>query len=314
MSKHSILLGLTGSEYSKNAAEVSWRIAKLLKSKVTAIHVIDSKTVWELLRFDTPGFIGSGPFVQIYDDAIGALKSLSDKLGNKYEAMAEGAGIEGILETAEGNPVEMLCKDTTSYDLIVLGHTPSALRNKKFSRYLRHSIAEGVAHESLVPVLVVQSKPETWEAMTIVSEVDHINSTYIRSCIRLAQSLGLKINLEFWGTGNREEGPESFKRDLLAEIPEAKEGNIEIEYFAGDEANERKDLFHGKSAREAASLPSETLFALPTRGVANERITVFGFEPEEFIRRLTLPCLLFWPEEHGARIVADKEKLAATQA
>lgn len=308
MSKLSILLALSGSEQSRNAAEVAWKLAKKLDATVTAEHVIDSRTIWELLRNDKPGFIGSGPYVATYETTICALKSLGDKLALEYEAIANGQGVKGECLIKEGNPVEILSRDANDHNLLVIGHFPSGVRasDRDLCHYIRYSVAEGVSHQSVVPVLIVQSKPLSWESMTIVCEIDHINFTYLRSCLNLAKLLGLKPRLEFWGTGTREEGPQTFRQNLFESMPEAKSMDIDIEYFGGHAATERKELFHGQDMSKSAEIPSETLFVLPTRGIARDRMTVFGMEPEEFIRSLTLPCLLLWPEDHNAFDITDE--------
>ena len=318
MPRHSILVALSGSEQAKNAAEMAWKLAKKIDAKVTAEHVIDSRTIWQLLRSDTPGFVGSGPYIAVYETILCALKSLADKLTLKYEALASGLGIEGECEIKEGNPVEILSRDSKDHDLLVIGHSPSNVKmiDRELCHYIRYSVAEGVSHQSTVPVLIVQSKPQSWESMTIVSEIDHINYTYIRSCIKLAKLLDLKPRLEFWGTGTREETPEVFKKNILQSLPESKETDIDFEYFGGQAATDRRDLFHGSDMNKSLEAPSETLFVLPTRGIARDRMTVFGMEPEAFIRSLTLPCLLLWPEDNDAFDVTsdlDLKKLSAAQ-
>lgn len=316
MSKHSILLALSGSEQSRNAAEVAWLFAKRMNAEVTGVHVIDKNSVWELLRSDTPGFVGGGQYIEVYDRIIESLKSLSETLLHRYEDLSRQAGVKGKCLVKEGNTISVLAHDSAQFDMVVVGHIPSHLRkfDRELSRYIRHSVAEGVAHESKVPVLIVQSAPIPWDAMTIVSEIDHVNVVYIRSCLKLARMLGLRASIEFWGTGVREESPDSLRQDLIKEIPEALNSEIEIEYFCGHSATERKDLFHGEELNQAALLPSETLFVLPTRGIANNRITVFGIEPEEFIRSLSLPCLLLWPEDHKSFILEDGANIEVSAA
>lgn len=311
MSKHSILVALSGSEQSRNAAELAWFIAEKIDATVTAEHIIDCRSVWELLRSDKPGFIGSGTYVQAYDQTMESMRSLSNQLLSKYEAIAEGKKIEGKVITKEGNPVELLAQDAKDYDLIVLGHAPSGLRavDRDFNHYIRRSIAEGIAHESPIPVLIVQSKPAVWQGMTIVSEMDHINIQYIRSCLNLALVLGLTPKLEFWATGVREEKPASFKKDLLSELPEAKGIDVEIDCFEGHAAVSRQDLFYENKAGEAGeSFFAETLFVLPTRDIGKKRITVLGTAPEDFIVSLTLPCLLLWPEDHKGFKLTEERK------
>ena len=302
MSQHSILVALSGSEQSRNAAEIAWKIAGKLKAKVTAEHIVDSRTIWELLRHDKPGFIGSGPSLAIYETIVNQLQSLANKLSAEYEALAAGENVKGECLIKEGNPVSILCKDAKEYDLLVIGHQPSGVESieQERSHYIRYSVAEGISHNSTTPILIVQSKPLSWESLTIVSEIDHINYSYIRASLQLAKLLALKPTLEFWGTGTREEKPEQLKSDLLEALPEAKELNIEFDYYGGRAATERNDLFHGKDMGQPIEIRQDALFVLPTRGLAHERITVFGLHPESFIRSLVLPCLLLWPEDNNA--------------
>ncbi|MBX9952307.1 MAG: universal stress protein [Candidatus Obscuribacterales bacterium] len=302
MSQHSILVALSGSEQSRNAAEIAWKIAGKLKAKVTAEHIVDSRTIWELLRHDKPGFIGSGPSLAIYETIVTQLQSLANKLSAEYEALAAGENVKGECLIKEGNPVSILCKDAKEYDLLVIGHQPSGVESieQERSHYIRYSVAEGISHNSTTPILIVQSKPLSWESLTIVSEIDHINYSYIRASLQLAKLLALKPTLEFWGTGTREEKPEQLKSDLLEALPEAKELNIEFDYYGGRAATERNDLFHGKDMGQPIEIRQDALFVLPTRGLAHERITVFGLHPESFIRSLVLPCLLLWPEDNNA--------------
>ncbi|MCC6979071.1 MAG: universal stress protein [Candidatus Melainabacteria bacterium] len=316
MNKQSILIGISGSEQSLNAAEIAWKLARDLNFSVTAEHIVDSATVWELLRCDMPGLVGSGPYVEMYEEIIDSLKSLANKLSLRYEALAAGAAVTAECNVKDGNPVKVLCEDSKKHALVVIGHIPSSQRKtvKEFCHYVRHSIAEGIAHECTVPVLIVQSKPAHWKTMTIVSEIDHINIRYIRSCMRLAKKLSLLPSLEFWGTGTREESAEELKKDLFSQLPEAENTEVEIEYFPGHTAIERKDLIQGQYAEQAALIPSDTLFVLPTRGIAKDRYSVFGIEPEQFVRCLNLPCLLLWPEDHSAFETFDETETEAVAA
>lgn len=301
MAKRSILVGLSGSEQSSTAAKIAWFLAKKMHASVLAEHIIESHSVWELLRSDTQGSIGSGSFLEAYTDVVDALRCLADKLALKYEAMAAGAGLESSCIIKEGDTVETLSLDAEEHDFLVVGHIPanSKVPHVEVDEYIRHSVAEGVSHHSKVPVLVVQGKLREWMSMTIVSEVDHINFTYIRSCINLAKILNLKVQLEFWGTGIREETSESLKRNIFREIPETANLEVDVEIFSGHAVTNRKQLFQNVEIEheQAALLPANTLLVLPTRGVGRERITVFGIHPEDFIRQLALPHLLLWPEE-----------------
>lgn len=310
MAKFSILLALSGSEQSRNAAEVAWHLAKAIDASVTAEHVIDSRTVWELLRNDVPGFIGSGSYVAVYESVIRSLTSLSNKLAMAYEAQAAGRGFESECLIEDGNPVTVLAEESKEHDLVVIGHQPSRVRTAATKRchYTRYSIAEGVVHESTRPVLIVQSKPPVFKNVTILSEIDHVNLNYIRACLRLAKLLNLPAKLEFWGCGVREESSEDFKSNILKSLPEAKGMTIDIETFHGSAVTDRQELFHTEPLYGSVDMDADSLTILPTRGIARERVTLLGVSPDNFVRTLTLPSILFWPEEfHG--FTAQEETL-----
>lgn len=301
MTKHSILLALSGSEQSRNAAEVSWKIAKQLNAEVMAHHIIDSEAIWELFRHDKPGFVGSGPFIAAYETTLEAMRTAAEKLLLSYESHANGQGVSGDCYIKEGNPIEILSTDARDCSLLIIGHNPCAEHKRKRNQtHYRYSIAEGLTHLSTTPLLIVQSKPVDWRSMTIVSEMDHINYKYIHSCLQLAQHLALTPRLEFWGTGSREEKPAQIKKNILDLMPEAEGSKFEFEYFGGKALKDRKDFFERRDLTKSLTAPDDTLFVLPTRRLATESISLFGMEPEDFIRALTLPCILLWPEEKNS--------------
>lgn len=301
MSKHSILLALSGSEQSRNAAELSWKIAKQLKAEVIAEHIIDSAYLWEFYRNDKPGFIGSGPYISAYEATLAAMRTTAEKLLLSYESHANGQGIAGDNFYKEGNPIEILTEDAKGCSLLVMGHNPHGeRRTKAHQSHSRYSLAEGIAHLSTTPLLIVQSNPVEWRSITVVSEIDHLNLKYIHSCLRLAELLGLPARLEFWGSGSREEKPAQIKKNILDLLPESERSTFEFAFFGGQALKQRKDFFQRRDLTKALTAPGDTLFVLPTRRLASETISVFGMEPEDFIRSLALPCILLWPEEQNA--------------
>lgn len=299
MKPYSFLLALSGSEQSRFAAEAAWHLAEKLNASVTAEHVIDSRTVWELLRNDTPGFIGSGPYIAAYEQTVASLNSLANKLTLEYEAHASGRKIEGECVIRDGNPVTILSKDARNYDLLIVGHQPSGVHtiDRDRSHYIRYSIAEGLAQESSIPVLITQARPFPWTKAIILSEMDHLNFRYLRGSFDFAKKLGIKPQLEFWGTGSREETPGEFEKNLFQELPEAKSMNIDFEILHGSAVSERRELYHALPVQSSVEAALDSLLIMPTRGLGRERLTVLGLAPETFIRTLTLPNLLLWPEE-----------------
>lgn len=299
MTEHSILLALSGSEQSRYAAELSWQLAESTDASVTAVHVVDTRTVWELLRNDQPGFLGSGPYLDAYEKVASSMQSLANKLTLEYEAQANGRNVKGEALIRDGNPVEILSRESRDFDLLVVGHQPSGTSStgNVRSHYTRYSIAEGLAHESSAPLLIVQGKHKPWTTMTIISEMDHVNARLMRSCFKLAALLKIKPQIEFWGTGTREESPEQFLKNFDESVPEAKGLEVEFEFLHGKALTDRQSLFRAEPTRVSDKIADDALIVLPTRGIGRDRLTIFGLSPETFVRSLTLPNILLWPEE-----------------
>ncbi|HMP54098.1 MAG TPA: hypothetical protein PKD05_21320, partial [Candidatus Melainabacteria bacterium] len=58
---------------------------------------------------------------------------------------------------------------------------------------------------------------------------------------------------------------------------------------------------------------ADTLLVLPTRRSGSERLTVFDTAPDLFVRNLTLPSILMWPEEHTDLSIDNPKQMEATR-
>lgn len=314
MSQFSILYGLSGSEASKQAAEVAWRIAGNCGGKVDAQHVIDSRAIWELLRNDKPGFIGSGPYVAAYDEMSKHLRSIADKLSVKYRALTEEQSIAGETFIEEGNPIELVSKRAKSYDLVVVGQQPRApLGTEDRKHYVRFAVAEGLAHECPTALLVVQDQVETWTSLTILVSVDHLNYQFMETCLDFACLLGVSPKVVALDSGMVDVSGESFADDMRKAIPDLADVPVEIHEVSGMSVEKSAGLWHREEISLDWTPDSDTLLVIPTRRSGNTRLTVFDTAPDIFVRNLTLSSIMMWPEEH-TRLNLDKTKIKTSCA
>lgn len=303
MSKLRILLGLSGSEQSRYAAETAWEIARALDARVDVSHIIDTRTAWELLRNEKPGFLGSGPYIAAYDSLNESLKSLANKLSLSYESHAAGHDVKGEFFIEEGNPVRKLCARAQDYDLLIIGHQPSGIKITDTERchYIKYSVAEGLAHECKIPVLIIQSRCSLWQRLTLMMEVEHLNFTWITACRRFAKTLGIDTELELIGTGVREESYSALKRDLVQEMPELADMPIKLDVVRGKAVEDKVVLTKQSGMTLDLEASPESMLVLPTRMLGRDRNTVFDTPPDVFVRYLCQPAILLWPEEYKGK-------------
>ncbi len=315
MHKMSILLALSGSEQSYQAAELAWRLAKQADANLVAQHVVDTRTAWALLGNSRPGFIGSGLYVAAYESLCNSLRELAKKLADKYESMASAVKIKSDCLIDEGNPVHEICQRAKDHDLVITGHEPSETKaiDRERGQYVRLSIAEGLANHCPRPLLVVQGEWQPWKTLKILVSVDHLNIEYIRACMQTASLLGLQSELVCLATGVREESPENLIRDLREAHKELENMSIEVALFGDFEIEDGASLWSRKPVRVELDAYSDNLVVIPTREIGGKRITIFGSSPEMFIQHLTLPNILLFPEEnieHRSESSDQAKKLA----
>lgn len=310
MNKMSILLGLSGSQQSKYAAELAWKLATKFDATVTAQHVIDTDTIWNVLRNEKPGFIGASPYIAAYEATIESLKELSVKLGNAYEAQAAGAGVSTEFVVDFGNPVLEISKRALSHDLVIVGHEPYRdTSNNHHLRFVRYAIAEGLAHDCRRPLIIVQTENTFWNRMHILMSTEHVNQSFIHSAVHYAEMMEIPSKIVCLGSGVHEEAPASFVADFRKSNPDL--GTIPIEYRAipGMAVENRSNMFAMVQQDIELDGNANTLIVMPTREVSGRAVTFLGTAAEAYVRRMSLPSIMFCPEEY----VAQSKTEAATQ-
>lgn len=298
MKVQKILLAIDGSLYSQNAAEVAWRIAKQTGAAVTALHVVDTASVVDLIGHIEPGFLDLEDYKGERDAIVESMQRAGQRLMHAYAQAARHnkTHVEVIVEC--GNPADVIRATAVGYDLIVIGHKPfDSNQPQRYRRQLmRLSAAEYLAESTPKPLLVVQGKPVEWKSMTIMLSLDHINRSYLDVSIEMSRQFGLQPALVCLSTSDVEEPPTNLIKDLrtsdkaLAEVPIAVMGMDQLR----DKAYE---VWDNPTSNTNWDEWNTTLLTIPTRPVPGRRLTVADGSPARFIRYSTLPAVLLYPEE-----------------
>ncbi len=297
MKGKSILLALSGSQQSRFATEVCWNLAKKLESTITAYHVIDSHGAWEFVGHSKPGFLNSSVYLDSYQKLLSNLFELGDELAKAYAREAKLLGVDDVCIVQEGNPINEICRHSSNHKLVVIGHRPAAVHEHPRSQFQRLSVAEALANDCPRPLLIVQDECKEWTSFAITISLDHINEIYINSSLDMAEALGLRPALLCLTGGVHEEKPDDLVKNL-------RESNKRLADLPIAVTPAEKDIRVSKDQWYAPSnLPFEKeiwdnpLLTIPTRMIGGERLTVLDSPSSMFVRHLTLPSILLWPEE-----------------
>lgn len=296
MKGKSILLALSGSKQSRQAAEVCWRLSTSLDASITAHHVIDSHSAWEFLGHDSPGYLDAAKYLEAYQGLLSSLFVLGEELSAAYAREAKRLGVDDICIVDEGNPITEICRRAANHKMVVIGHKKYSGKQPR-SQFQRQSIAEALAHDCPRPLLVVQEECKNWTSLSIMISLDHINEIFINSCLEMSATLKIEPVLVCLTGGVNEEEHHDLVRDLRAANP-----NLQNVHIALTPAKQEIDIqiehwFAPPGKSHDKSLWENTLMVVPTRMAAGERITVLDSSPSMFLRYLTMPSILLWPEE-----------------
>jgi nucleotide-binding universal stress UspA family protein len=150
-----ILIPTDGSEDAKYAALKGLSLAKLIGSKVTAVHVIEHPhylgemlAMGEMISVEPPEMKESDLYKgleRMGQEAVDFIKDEGEKMGVKVDT-----------RLFEGHPADQITKLSDEFDLIVL----SALGRSCMTDMLLGGVADKVARHAKIPVLLVRRKPE----------------------------------------------------------------------------------------------------------------------------------------------------------
>ncbi len=260
-----LLLALTGTKQSLFASEVAFKLAAKTQASITAQHVIDTYTSWEFLRNDEPGLLASGLYTDAFTNLRHSQKNIANELIAVWKSLADKQNVEYKCFIDEGNPVKEICKRSKNFDLVIVGHRARLQDEPEGDPWhgVKYTVAEGLAHDCAKPLLIVQQPvKKLWKKVLVLMSPNHENSNFLRACSGMASSLGAHSEAKF-----------------IANMPPAKTDDL----FLNEDFN-------------------HTLLILPTRIESSKRVSILDEPTELFVRRLSLPAILLWPEESAYKI------------
>jgi nucleotide-binding universal stress UspA family protein len=307
MRRQSYLLAVSGSEQSLRAIETGWNLARQTGASLKPLHVVNTSGIINLLSMTRPGLVGSGLDVAAYETMVKVLRESANILSDAYSAKFAQSE---ELQIAEGDPVGIIDAESANQDLVIVGHAPPhATEDSTVGQHA--SVAAGLADSCPSPLLIIQGQSTAWKAMRIVTTSEHINTRYLSQCIHLAQHLGLRAELLCLTTGQHEEPPLDFIRDLKTNHPDLADIKTEFHRIQNYPLDYDNSVWWPDEADIECGTADDTLLVLPTRGFGDHRLSVYANPPSYFIRHLALPAVLLYPEEYSVELDCCKEQLSA---
>ena len=136
-----ILVPTDGSEYTKSAILKAVELAKITRSTITAVFVLD-QTIFVNMPLDSA-----------VTNTYTLLKKEGESAVSFVKEACEKEGIPCEVLIGEGSPVKFIVESSKDFDLIVMG----TLGRTGFSKLMMGSVAERVVRYSNCPVMVIRA-------------------------------------------------------------------------------------------------------------------------------------------------------------
>ena len=311
MSDGSILLELDGSAQARYAAEIAWSMGRATSVSVDAQHVVDSLSAWDFLAFDIAGFIGSGPYFEAHELMRESLAKVGRNLIDVYTQLAQKNGITGEAYLDEGSTIREICFRSKDYEIVVMGHQPSGMESPEGDKRKlpRRSVTETLTHYVPRPLLLVQDRCPLWTKARILLGKQDVSPEVLSSCVQYITSLSVEPFLRFLFPADKSSksertSPNGLKAaaDISKSIPELSEKNID--------ARSATDI--NEYLRQDAEQEGDVLLVVPVVEMNGKRVTSFGLTPEEIVRYLNHPAVLFWMESSEPEKASAPNKSVST--
>jgi nucleotide-binding universal stress UspA family protein len=268
----SILVGISGSRFSRAAADYAFSLARKYQAKLLGVGIVD---VPRLLAPE-PVPLGAGAFKAERDEAV--LKAARDRISpllSEFSQRASAAGIGCRTQLAEGDPAEILVTESQRADLLVVGKKHLPQEEWEGSAHTLQSIL----HHTARPVLCVPEPAEAAAAALIAYD----GSLQAAKALQLFVANGLAGERELHLLVVADDGQPIAGRavEFLTSHGLAVQPHVE----AGDHAADR--ILHWARATSAG------IVVMGAYGRPRLREFIFGSVTRSILRQTTVPLFLY---------------------
>ncbi len=287
MNTKSILLLIDGQDHSFHAANVAWQMAQSANIEVTALHVIDTNSIWNFLAYAKTGFIGSGPYFAAHESIAQELRNLADTLFMAYNSRVADFNIKSTTKIIEGNLIDAVSREALNHDLVIIGHKGNQENfiNEERRRFERNSACEQLIHVCPVPILIIQKEIKEISTLKMMVSMAAFNEKIAQNVLALTKLLGLKAEICLVKRDSSIEDDKVILEQLKDKIPHAK--FIIITEGEMTRCSNDSDQF---------ILQPENICVMSIKSDKNVTKTSLGHDAQKLVHFLKYPALLLYPE------------------
>lgn len=269
-----ILVGVDGSESSKDAVALAGWLAKAWDAHLDAVHIVDTVYLKYDLLADIAGSMGFEPFGNFASREEEILNDLGDLILESFRTTCEDAGVTCNTLKLRGSTGTMLVEESRKSDMVIVGRKGV---NAKYHPDRMGTTVEYLLRRTPRPMIIVPTGTDI--PQTLILAFDDSAPSYRAAA--LAGEFSVKLKLPFHCIHVNDD----HEKGLI------KLGNLR-EYLQSEELEYSEQLVSGVDEDEIAeftkSFPSPLLF-VGLKGHSLLKDLLLGSTAEYLINRSDTP-------------------------
>ncbi len=272
----SMLLSVDGSIYTEAVLRNGIHLAKALEAKLRVLSVIDVRTFEWAMSLGADGFVPVIPSSAYLEESRKLHEEKADAVLRRSEEILRNEGVEFSLEKASGSPVDVICEQARTVDLIIMG------ARGEFARWESKMIGatlEAVSRQVNKPLLIVSKEFRPFKKILAAYDGSPTANKALALAGYFANKLGLPIIL--LTVSNKEEA-----RQVLEEGEKylsSYDVKVTAEHVRGAPYQSICDYAHTNDI---------DLIVMGAYGSSRIKEAILGSTTESVMRRARVPVLL----------------------
>jgi len=187
----SILVCTDGSAHGENSIRYGIHLARRLRARLSALHVLDSRMLEGPLMANISGWIGAQPFTDPLNQFRAIMQEKGDAIMLAFRAMCDKEGVTDVEGRALwGHPARVILREELQAELVILGQDGE---HDEITGEWTGSTVDRVVRHSAKPCLIVPETFSSVERIMIAYDGSPHASRALHEAIELAMDLSVPL-------------------------------------------------------------------------------------------------------------------------
>ena len=187
-----ILVCTDGSPFGDTACDFAIYLSKQLETRLSGLHVLDSRMLEGPLMSDISGWVGAQPFGDQLQQFRNLMQEKGEAIINAFNKKCEENSIEPNSWLKMGHPIRIILEEENKTELLVIGQKGE---HAEWGGELMGSTVERLVRQSFKPCLVTPENFSEINKILVAYDGSGHSSRALQEAAELASAMSIPISV-----------------------------------------------------------------------------------------------------------------------